>query len=54
MHYEDLIIAHKAFIKSERRSYNFDEYLTKKNLEKWKNPVLPIEEMTILFDLVKR
>jgi|GEM_PF-1196950 len=54
MRYQDLLLAHGAFYKYEKRAKFYDEYLRKKNGSKWLSPDLPDEEVNKLFEFIKR
>jgi hypothetical protein len=45
MRYQDLLLAHGAFYKYEKRAKFYDEYLRKKNDLKWLSPDIPDEEV---------
>ena len=54
MKFQDLLLAHGAFYKHEKRAKFYDEYLKKKNNPKWSSPELPDEEIDKLFQFIKR
>ncbi|MCK4583145.1 hypothetical protein KAU18_07505 [Candidatus Bathyarchaeota archaeon] len=54
MNFQDLLLAHGAFYKHEKRAKFYDEYLKKKNDQKWASPELPDEEIDKLFKFIIR
>lgn len=54
MHYEHLIIAHRAFYNSEVRPIDYEDYISQKNWDRWNNPILPMGEIEKLFSFIKR
>ena len=54
LHYKKLLEAHKAFYRGEHRARNYDRYmLQQKNWEKWKSPIVPIDEIEKLFRFIR-
>ena len=53
LHYKKLLEAHIAFYSGERRARNYDRYMLSKNWEKWKNSIVPLEEIEKLFHFIR-
>ena len=54
MRYQDLLLAHGAFYKHEKRAKFYDEYLRNKKEQKWVSPDLADEEIDKLFKFIIR
>jgi len=52
MSYVELLLAHGAYYKYERRAKAYDEYFSKKQLEKWTAERIDIDEVSKLFDFI--
>jgi len=52
MSYIELLLAHGAYYKYERRAKAYDEYLSKKQLEKWTAERIDRDEVSKLFNFI--
>jgi len=52
MHYKKLLKAHELFYSGEYRAEEYDKYVTQKDWQTWKGPILSDNEITKLWDFI--